>query len=150
MRRAMRRHLIYAVAGVALGCGGSVNLHPIAGPHVAGTWSGSARGDTLSVVLASATCEFACGGSVIGGTYSDSATNEHGTFTGQYNMSPPGNAPWSHPLPGWTISMSLPDPTNDVEITFNGTFSTTTAVAGYVTFMHGTATDSVPLTLFKQ
>lgn len=154
VRRAMRRHLIYAVAGVVLGCSGTLDVHPTSGPDVAGTWSGSAPGVTLTVALGSSVCEFGCGGSVTGGTYSDSATNEHGTFTSgasSYLMNPPGNALYSSPLPGWTISMSPVDTANSsVSITFSGTFSTSTAVTGYVKFTHGAATDSVTLTLAKQ
>ncbi len=149
----MRRHLIYAVAGMSVGCG-PINVQPFAGPDLAGTWSASAPGVALTVALSASTCEFGCGGAVTGGTYSDSKTNEHGTFTNGpsgYSITPPGNALDSSPLPGWSISITPVDTTNASDtILFKGTFSTATAATGYIKFTNGTATDSVALTLTKQ
>ena len=104
VRRAMRRHLIYVVAVVVMGCPSKLLApHLTPGPDVTGTWSGSTAGVMLSVALDSSSCEFGCGGSVNGGAYSDSATNVHGTFAdlagGSYYMTPPGSSLYSSPLP---------------------------------------------------
>jgi hypothetical protein len=159
VQRAMRWHLIYAVALATVGC--SDKLGPVHGPDVAGTWSGSAIGATLSVTLGSSSCQIegfnsVCGGSVNGGAFRDDATGSHGTFTngaGSYAVSPPSDtSSFSSPLTGWTISIASSDSANPppiIVMTFNGTFSATT-VAGYAKFMNDTATDSVAITLIKR
>lgn len=65
--------------------------------------------------------------------------------------SPPIPATDNSPLPGWTITMTPVDSaTTSTIVTFGGTFSTATAIEGYVKFTHGAATDSVTVTLTKQ
>jgi hypothetical protein len=168
MQRAMRRHLLYAVALVVAGCGNPLDhLGPVPGPDVSGTWSGSTVGVTLSVTLGSDSCSFngevaTCGGSITGGAFSDKAISSHGTFTnppagnqiGAYAVDPPSDtSSFSSPLPGWTMRMASSDsatPPPTTVMTFGGTFSTTTTITGSATFTNGTATDSVTLTLTKQ
>jgi hypothetical protein len=98
MRRAMRRYGIYVVTAIATGCASNLmDPTPVAGPDVAGNWSGSASGATLSAVLDIDTCEFGCTGLLLGGIYSDNAT--HVAFTAaidRYDMSPPDNPPSSY------------------------------------------------------
>ena len=153
MQGAMRALLIYTVALSAVGCG-KIDLSPSNGPAVAGTWKGSARGVTLNATLSASMCEFGCGGSVLAGSYSDSTAQAQVPFTngaGPYSMSPPSGGLYSSPLPGWTISITPADTANASDtVVFNGTFSNTTSVTGYVKFTNGTVRDSVALSLTKQ
>lgn len=152
MQRDPRMCVIGAVAVALAGCLGNLDPQPGPGPNVIGTWSGSTAGVTVSMVLDSSTCEFGCAGATTGGTYSDNSVNVHGTFTGGgYSLTPPGQALYSSPLPGWTISITPVDTLHTaVGVTFNGTFSTATAASGYIKITNGAASDSVAITLSKQ
>lgn len=150
-----RRAAVYVLAAAAaVGCN-SNPLGSIAGPDLTGTWSGSTTGLTLSVGLGKSTCEFGCSGFVTGGTYHDSVTGEHGTFTpGQGNYFLPYDIPNSGPLAGSSITINPVDLANTTAvITISGTFSSATAIAGYATIETtsvGGPSDSVSITLVKQ
>lgn len=128
---------LVALGGVAItGCGGSGSTsttYPYSG-HLVGVWRGETAGLRITAQLNPATCDFGCGGDVVGGGFNYAPTADTGSFivavgAGSYVFNPTSGATTCTPGCSMSITFFANDTAHFVtEIAFTGTLLGDTAM----------------------